>query len=170
LCRLPIPNLTENCSVVSEMKHADGQVRCLQFASILWTFCKKRRITILGLILLASIVRDLTPRSRVHLQKLTVTQLVKKFSAFYETWRLITVFTRAHYSRLCITLGNKLFFSQRGFVRSSPNPKVGWSPLIGCLFNIFTAILRSPKKCLIVLTRTKATLTGALYARDVFKV
>jgi hypothetical protein len=38
---------------------------------------------------------SVTPWSRVHLGKLTVTQLVKKFLAFYGTRRLITVLTRA---------------------------------------------------------------------------
>ena len=38
----------------------------------------------------------LTPRSRV-LKKLTGSQLVKKFSAFYGTWRLITAFTSARH-------------------------------------------------------------------------
>jgi hypothetical protein len=37
---------------------------------------------------------NLSPRSR-DLQKLTVTQLVKKFPSFYETRNFITVFTRA---------------------------------------------------------------------------
>jgi hypothetical protein len=36
----------------------------------------------------------LTPWSRVLLEKLVVTQIVKKFSAFYGTRRFITVFTR----------------------------------------------------------------------------
>jgi hypothetical protein len=40
-----------------------------------------------------------SPRSRVLLEKLTVTQLVKKFPAFYGTRRFITVFTRSsHWS------------------------------------------------------------------------
>ena len=37
----------------------------------------------------------LTPCSRVLLQKLTGLQLVKKFPAFYGTWRFITTFTNA---------------------------------------------------------------------------
>jgi len=37
----------------------------------------------------------LTPGSRVLLQKLTGSQLVKKFPAFYGTWRFFTMFTRA---------------------------------------------------------------------------
>ena len=38
----------------------------------------------------------LTPWSRVLLEKLTGTQLVKKFPAFYGTRRFITTFTSAH--------------------------------------------------------------------------
>jgi len=34
-------------------------------------------------------------------EKLTVTQLLKKFSAFYGTWRFITVLTRARHWSLC---------------------------------------------------------------------
>jgi hypothetical protein len=37
----------------------------------------------------------LIPCRKVHLEKLTVTHLVKKFPAFYGTWRFINVFTRA---------------------------------------------------------------------------
>jgi len=39
----------------------------------------------------------LTPCSRVLLEKLTVTQVVKKFTAFYGIQRFITVFTRSHH-------------------------------------------------------------------------
>jgi hypothetical protein len=42
----------------------------------------------------------LTPWSRVLLEKLTGLQLVKKFSAFYETRRFITAFTRARHLSL----------------------------------------------------------------------
>jgi hypothetical protein len=38
----------------------------------------------------------LTAWSNVILEKLTVTQLVKKFPAFYVTWMFITMFRRAH--------------------------------------------------------------------------
>jgi len=38
-----------------------------------------------------------TPQSRVLLEKLTGSQLVKKFPAFYGTWRFITAFTSAHH-------------------------------------------------------------------------
>jgi len=36
----------------------------------------------------------ITPQSRVLLENLIVTQLFKKFLAFYETWRFITVLTK----------------------------------------------------------------------------
>jgi len=39
----------------------------------------------------------LTPWSRVLLEKLTGSLLVKKFSAFYETRKFITAFTRARH-------------------------------------------------------------------------
>jgi len=35
--------------------------------------------------------------SRVFLEKVIITQLVKKFPAFYGTWRFITLFTRAQH-------------------------------------------------------------------------
>ena len=44
----------------------------------------------------------LTPCSRVLLEKLTVSQLVKKFSAFYGTRRFITAFTSAHHLSLSL--------------------------------------------------------------------
>jgi hypothetical protein len=42
----------------------------------------------------------LTPRITVILEKLSDTQLVKKFSAFYDTRTFIIVFTRGHHSCL----------------------------------------------------------------------
>ena len=42
----------------------------------------------------------LTPWSRVLLEKLTGFQLVKKFPAFYGTWRFITTFTSARHLSL----------------------------------------------------------------------
>jgi len=40
---------------------------------------------------------ELTPWSRVLFEKLTVTQLVRKFPTFYGTRMFITVFRRAHH-------------------------------------------------------------------------
>ena len=42
-----------------------------------------------------------TPRSRILLEKLTGSHLVKKFLAFYGTGRFITAFTTAHHLSLC---------------------------------------------------------------------
>jgi hypothetical protein len=42
-------------------------------------------------------VNELSPWSRVVLEKLIVAQLFKKFIAFHGTPRFITVFTRAHH-------------------------------------------------------------------------
>jgi hypothetical protein len=42
----------------------------------------------------------LAPWNRVLLEKLTGSQPIKKFPAFYGTRRFITVFTRAHYLSL----------------------------------------------------------------------
>jgi hypothetical protein len=43
-----------------------------------------------------------TPCSRVLLEKLTGFQLVKKFPAFYGTWRFITAFTSARHMSLSL--------------------------------------------------------------------
>jgi hypothetical protein len=42
----------------------------------------------------------LTPWKRVLLEKLIITQLAKKFPAFYGTQRFITIFTRIHHCYL----------------------------------------------------------------------
>jgi len=47
--------------------------------------------------LLGFMIYYLTPWSEVLLEKLTVTELVKKFSTFYGTRRFITVLTRTRY-------------------------------------------------------------------------
>jgi hypothetical protein len=44
--------------------------------------------------------KSITPRSRGLLEKLTVSQLVKKFPAFYGTRRFITAFKRARHLSL----------------------------------------------------------------------
>jgi hypothetical protein len=46
----------------------------------------------------------LIPWSRVLLKKLTVSQLVKKFPAFYGTWKFIIAFTRARHVSLSSAL------------------------------------------------------------------
>jgi hypothetical protein len=42
------------------------------------------------------LIAQQTPRSRVVLEKLRVTQMVKKFPACYEIQQFITMFTTAH--------------------------------------------------------------------------
>jgi len=44
-----------------------------------------------------------TPWSRVLLEKVIITQLVKKFPAIYGTWRFITMFIRSHHCSLSWT-------------------------------------------------------------------
>jgi hypothetical protein len=53
-------------------------------------------IYLLTYVLTYSHTHSLTPCSRVLLEKLTGFQLVKKFPAFYGTWKFITTFTSAH--------------------------------------------------------------------------
>jgi len=58
-----------------------------------------------------------------------VTQLVKKFSAFYGTQRFITVFTRFHtIPKPHVTFRNKLIHFGEEF---SAKLKAGGSPLVG---------------------------------------
>ena len=52
------------------------------------------------LFFLCCVILFYTPRSRVLLEKLTVSQLVKKIPTFYGTRRFITAFTSAHHLSL----------------------------------------------------------------------
>jgi hypothetical protein len=83
----------------------------------------------------------ITPWSRVLLQKLTGSQLVKKFPTFYGTRRFITAFTSARHLSLSIKVSGQirglLFVSQHTFLRwgvvsTSPNSHAGVPPLFGC--------------------------------------
>ena len=58
----------------------------------------------------------LTPWNRVLLEKLTSSQLVKKFPAFYGTQRFITTFSNAHY----LSLSWAAYYPYRD--------KIGWIP------------------------------------------
>ena len=62
----------------------------------------------------------LTPWSRVHLEKLTGFQLVKKFPAFYRTRRFITVLTSARY----------LFLSWASSIQSIPPHHTSWRSIL----------------------------------------
>jgi hypothetical protein len=67
-----------------------------QYAFMAWCSVKKHRDNFLPLPF--TIVKiQLTPLTRVLLEKLVVTQLVNKFSTFYGTRRFIIVFTRARH-------------------------------------------------------------------------
>jgi len=60
----------------------------------------KKSMRIYGRGLTHSLTYVRTSWSRVFLEKRTVSQLVKKFSAFYGTLRLITAFTTARHLSL----------------------------------------------------------------------
>jgi hypothetical protein len=53
-------------------------------------------VSVLFLCLVTTLSNKLSPWSRVLIEKLTVTQLVKKYPDFYATRRFITVFTTAY--------------------------------------------------------------------------
>jgi hypothetical protein len=81
----------------------------------------------------------ITPWSRVLVEKLIVTQLVKKFTVFYGIRRFVAVFTRDHR----VTFRNKLL-SYNELPASRPTPKPEDHPLLAackCLFNTFEATL-----------------------------
>jgi hypothetical protein len=71
-----------------------------------------------------------TPWSRVLLEKLTGPQLVKKFPAFYVTWRFITALTRASY----------LFLSWAISIQSMPPHPTSWREMV--LGQIFLRLSR----------------------------
>jgi hypothetical protein len=62
----------------------------------------------------------LTPWSRVLLEKLTGSQLVKKFPAFYGTWGFITTFTSARHLSLSWTT----------FIQSIPPHSTSWRSIL----------------------------------------
>jgi hypothetical protein len=67
---------------------------------------------------------------RVLFVKLIVTQLLKKFPAFYRTWRFITVFTTAHHWHLswarCIQSTTSHPFSLRSASILSSHLRIRW--------------------------------------------
>jgi len=90
----------------------------------------------------------LTPWNRVLLEKLTGSQLIKKFSSIYGTWRFITAFTRAHYlsksicpgPRLSVwTFHNKIHFYGEELLAPHQTPELDDQPLLAineCLFSM----------------------------------
>jgi hypothetical protein len=68
-----------------------------------------------------------TPQSRILFDKLIVTQLIKKFHAFYEAQRFITMFTRASQS---------LFQSRQNQIHTLPpySPKIHFNIILPFMF------------------------------------
>jgi hypothetical protein len=94
----------------------------------------------------------LTPCSTVLLEKLTGSQLVKKFPAFYGTRTFITAFTRARHLSLSCSPGprhifmfrNKASFNGEELAVPRRTPKLedhSLSDIRDCLFNTFAATL-----------------------------
>jgi hypothetical protein len=73
-----------------------------------------------------------TARGTEWYEKLTVTQLVKKFSAFHRTRRFITVFTTARIPRPYVRFITKLEFCGEELFSARPTPQAGGPPLVGC--------------------------------------
>ena len=97
----------------------------------------------------------LTSRSRALLEKLTVSQLVKKFPAFYGTRRFITAFTSARYSILSHFVTRQ--FEGAELLAPCPTPKLEHHPLsaIRDWFNIFAATLHNGGRSSIRNLRTR---------------
>jgi len=77
---------------------------------------------------------ELISWSNVLLEKLIVTQLLEKFSAFYGTRKFITVFTRTRQRirpipRFCVTFRNKIFLHDDELLAPRSNPEVEDHPL-----------------------------------------
>jgi hypothetical protein len=60
-----------------------------------YVICEKRHEYDSGCTVTLSVITKLTPWSRVLLEKLTGSQILKKYPAFYGTRRFITTFTTA---------------------------------------------------------------------------
>ena len=67
-----------------------------------------------------------TPWSRVLLEKLTSFQLVKKFPAFYGTWRFVIAFTNAHH----------LFLSWASLIQSILPHPTSWRSILILSFHL----------------------------------
>ena len=95
----------------------------------------------------------LIARNRILLEKLTCSQLVKKFPVFYVTRKFITAFKSAHHLSLSPSISpgptlsvwtfrNKVCFYGEKLLAPRPTPKLedhNLSAVRDCLFNIFAA-------------------------------
>ena len=75
--------------------------QCIQIhINVLQTLLTLKKLSHLNTInshIINSLTHSLTPWCRVHLEKLNVFQLVKKFPAFYGSRGFITALTNAHH-------------------------------------------------------------------------
>jgi hypothetical protein len=117
----------------------------------------------------------LTPRSRVLLEKLTGSQLVKKFPAFYGTRRFITAFTNARHLSLSWTtlwLFRNICFYGEESLAPRPIPKLEDHPLSAvrdCLFSIFAATVHIGGRSSIRKLRPRpAVVTGTHLSRTLY--
>ena len=111
------------------------------------------------------------PWCRVLLEKLTGLQLVKKFTAFHGTRRLITALTSVRHlcpeqvSRMGVFL-NKVFYRE-GLLAPRPTPKLEDYPssaVRDCLFNLLAATLLIGGRSSIRNLRTRhIVVTGTHY-------
>ena len=73
----------------------------------------------------------LTRWGRVLLEKLTDSQLVKEFAAFYGTHTAFTS-TRNPGRRQVFVFSDKAIFYDEELSKPRPNPQAGGPPLVGC--------------------------------------
>jgi len=95
----PFPDLTLVMDKMASYKHEHNVFTCMEHKGC--TEVTQTFILYLYQALMSDILTFLlTPWSRVLLEKLTGSQLVKKFLTFYGTWRFITAFINAHHLSL----------------------------------------------------------------------
>jgi hypothetical protein len=138
--------------------------------------CVQLKIPLYLLTYLGLFTYSLTPWSRVILEKLTGSQLVRKFHAFYGIRRFITSFTSArrlsYSSEAFVNVSFHDTFFRWGVVNTSPNPKAGGNPLSPvrhCLFSKFAATLHIGD-CSFIRNLTENTIMYKMSADYRFKV
>ena len=118
----------------------------------------------------------LTPWSRILLEKLTGSQLVKKFPAFYGTCRFFTALTSAVFlswvkkvssgPRILWMVRNMIHFYDKEFLAPRPTPKQEDQPLSAvrdCLFNIFAATIHIGGRSSIPNLRTRSAVVTSFH-------
>jgi hypothetical protein len=116
--------ITENIWTMKERETFRDLLLLIDFKfqklTVFYVFCLKTDT-------LTKPTNQLTTRSRVCLEKLTATQLVKKFPTFYGTQ---TQFTRACRFWGHVTFCNKLAFYDEELLAPCPTPKLEDHPLL----------------------------------------